>query len=217
MREALACVCAIVSILAAGVLWEPTRAIAARVLLVASLLWLLLIKMQYVFRAPTTEVSYQNWGQTAVIVGAAWALYVECATAWDRRRFAFAAGPSGWRTGCILYGLAMIAFGLSHFFYLQLTAPLIPDWLPWHEGWAYFTGIAYTLAGIAMITGVLAPLAAALSTVQIALITFMVWPPLALSHKMTAFQWREFITSWLLTAAAWVVADSYRARRGRNM
>ena len=216
LREALVYVCDVVSMMAAGLLWHRTQAIAARVLLAASVLWLLLIKMQYVIRAPTTEVSYQSWGQTAVIVGAAWALYAHYAEAWDHRRLGFAAGPNGLRTGQILYALAMIAFGLSHFFYLELTAPLIPNWLPWHEGWAYFTGIAYTLAGVAMITGVLARLAAALSAVQIALITFIVWPPLALSHTMTPFQWREFITSWLLTAAAWVVADSYRARIARD-
>jgi uncharacterized membrane protein len=211
MRDMLAYVCAVVSIIAAGLLWRRTQAIAARVLLIASLLWLLLIKMRYVFLDPMTEVTYQNWGQTAVIVAAAWALYVESATAWDRRWLSTAAGPNGLRVARILYGLAMIAFGLSHFFYMQFTAPLIPDWLPWHEGWAYFTGVAYTLAGISMFVGVLARWAAALSALQMAFITFLVWPPIALAHRMTAFQWREFVTSWLLTAAAWVVADSYRA------
>jgi len=213
MREGLVYIGNIVSILAAGLLWSRTQAISARVLFAATLLWLLLIKMRYIFLAPTTEGSYQTWGETAVIVAAAWALYVEYATTWDRRRLGFAAGPNGLRTSRIVYGLALIAFGLSHFFYLQLTAPLIPDWLPWHEGWAYFTGATYTLAGIAIVTGVLARWAALLVAIQIALITFVVWTPLALSHTMTAFQWNEFVTSWLLTAAAWVIADSYRAPR----
>jgi uncharacterized membrane protein len=212
MREGLVYLGNIVSIVAGGLLWSRTQTIAARVLFVATLLWLLLIKLRYIILAPTTEGSYQTCGETAVVVAAAWALYVEYATAWDRRRLAFVAGPTGLRASWILYGLALIAFGLSHFFYMELTAPLIPDWLPWHEGWAYFTGVAYALAGIAIVVGVLARWAAILVAIQIALITFIVWPPLALSHKMTAFQWGEFITSWLLTAAAWIVADSYRGR-----
>ena len=210
MREVLMYLGNIVSIVAGGLLWSRTQTIAARVLFAGTVLWLLLIKLRYIFLDPTSEGSYQTCGETAVVVAAAWALYVDYATAWERRRLAFVAGPNGLRAGWILYGLALIAFGLSHFFYMRLTAPLIPDWLPWHEGWAYFTGVAYTLAGIAIVTGVLARLAAVLAAIQIALITFIVWPPLALSHTMTEFQFREFITSWLLTAAAWVIADSYR-------
>lgn len=210
MREGLMYLGNIVSILAGGLLWSRTQTIAARVLFVATLFWLIVIKLRYIFLAPMTEGSYQTCGETAVVVAAAWVLYVEYAKAWDKRRLAFFAGPNGLRTAWILYGLALIAFGLSHFFYMQLTAPLVPDWLPWHEGFGYFTGVAYTLAGIAIIVGVFARLAAVLVAIQIALITFIVWPPLALSHKMTAFQFGEFITSWLLTAAAWIIADSYR-------
>ena len=187
MRDGLMYLGNIVSILAGGLLWRRTQAIAARVLLVATLFWLIVIKLRYIVLAPTTEGSYQTCGETAVVVAAAWALYVEYATTWDRQRLGFAAGPHGLRVGWILYGLSLIAFGLSHFFYMQLTAPLIPDWLPWHEAWGYFTGVTYTLAGIAIVISVFARMAAVLAAIQIALITFVVWTPLALSHTMTEF------------------------------
>ena len=213
-REALAYLCAVVCVACgAGLLWPRTAAVAARILLAYLLLWLLLVKMRVILLAPAVEVAYQSWGETAVIVAGAWTLYVRFATGWDRRWLGFASGATGLRIARVLYGLAMIAFGLSHFVYLQMTAPLVPDWLPWHVAWAYFTGAAYLAAGAAVLVGSCARLAAGLSTLQMGLFTLLVWVPIAASAQMTASQWGEFGVSWALTAAGWVVAESYALSR----
>lgn len=194
-----------------GLVWQRSATIAARALFAFLLSWLLLIKLPYILHSPTVEVTYQSAGMTAVLVAGAWVMYAWLADERDRRWFGFATGERGLRLARGLYGLAMLAFGLSHFFYLRLTAPLVPAFLPWHVGWAYFTGCAYLAAGAAILSGVYARLAAVLSTVQMGMFTALVWLPLMAAGTLTAFQWGEFINSWALTAAAWVVADSYRA------
>jgi len=74
-REALAYLCAFISLASGmGLLWQRAAAPAARVLFVYLLLWLLLFKARYIFLAPTVEVSYQTCGETAVIVAGAWVL-----------------------------------------------------------------------------------------------------------------------------------------------
>jgi uncharacterized membrane protein len=210
-RAELAGVCALVSVAAgAGLLWQRAALATARGLLIYLVLWALLFKGRFVLTQPLTEGTWQSLGENAVLVAGVWVLYAALAGEGDRRRFAFATGERGVRIARVIYALAMVAFGLSHFVYLDFTAPLVPGWLPWHVGWAYFTGAAYLAAAVAMLFGVWARLAAALSTLQMGGFTLLIWVPMALSGPMTPFRRGEFILSWTLTAAGWVVADSYR-------
>jgi uncharacterized membrane protein len=214
-REALVYVCAIVSLACGiGLLWRHAAAPAARALLGLLMLWFLVFRVSAAFRAPKSQDSWSGLGETAVMVAAAWVLYAWFATDWDRQRVGFAVGKNGLRVARMLYGLAMIPFGVAHFNYAKETAALVPAWLPWHMGWAYFFGGTFLAAGVAILSGKFAGLAAALSAVQIGLFTTLAWFPIVAAGSRNPFVISETILSVALTAGAWVVADSYRRASG---
>ncbi len=209
-RELLVYLSAFISLATGiGLLWQRTATVAARVLLAFLLLWFLLFRLPYIFLEPGVETAWSA-SEAGVMLAAAWVLYVWFATDRDKQRLRFATGNNGLRIARVLYGLAFIFFGVSHFLYLQNTVSLVPGWLPWHRFWACFTGAALIAAGFAVLIGVFARLAAALSAFELGMFTLLVWVPIVAAGSKDAFQWSETIVSVALTAGAWVVADSYR-------
>ncbi len=209
LREALVWLSAIISLICGvGLLWPRTAGAAARVLLMSFLVWLLFLRVPRMIHAFAVDTWWAS-AQTAAMAGAAWVLYVRTAGKREGQRAPSARGGAGLRIARALYGLALIPFGVAHFLYLARTTSMVPGWLPWHLAWAYFFGGTFIAAGVAVLIGVLARLAAVLMVVQLALFTVLVWVPVIIGTP-SASDWGEFVVSWALTAAAWVVADSYR-------
>ena len=189
-----------------GLLWRRTTLVAARVLLTWLLLWLLLARLVEAAMAPAVEGYWSGCGETLVLAAAAWLLMARQADDGAARRPAFACGPRGRVIARVLYGLALVPFGLAHFVYLKETMSLVPAWLPWPRGWALLTGAAYLAAALALLTGVRARLAAGLAAWQIGAFTVLVWLPIVASGRADASACSETVISLALTAAACVIA-----------
>ena len=113
------------------------------------------------------------------------------------------------RTGECVFGVCAILFGGAHFFYMSLTTPLVPRWLPpAPEFWAYATGIGHIAAGVAILAGVQARLAAILLTAMYASFTPLVHVPMLLADPRSRTNWTENALNLALVGAAWVVASA---------
>lgn len=196
-----------------GLVFSRTAAMVARLILTTLSLWLLLFRLPTLLYKPPFVACWSVF-PLAVMLAAAWVLYVWSATDWDRRYLGYIACKGRVRAARTIYSLSLIFFGLAHFIDLDDTLSLIPNWMPAHLFWAYFTGCAFIFAGIAILVGIWGQLAALLAAVQIGLFLFLVWIPIVGAGSKDTFQWSETILNAALLTGAWVVADSYREGPG---
>jgi uncharacterized membrane protein len=154
----------------------------------------LLLKLPVVVKHPLVEVTWQAMAEIVVVLAGAWVLY--------------AANKRAPRIAQLVFGLALIPLGLAHFVYLNLTAPLVPAWLPYHTGWAYFTGAAQIAAGVGVLLGIYPRLAASMEAAMLSAFTALVWIPAIVAAPTSRPSWSELTISWAVSAGAWVVAAS---------
>jgi uncharacterized membrane protein YphA (DoxX/SURF4 family) len=118
------------------------------------------------------------------------------------------------RLGRLTFGVCALVFGGAHFVYMKFTTPLVPKWLPpTQEFWGYATGIGFVAAGVAILTGVQARLAAILLTVMLASFGLLANGPMLLADHSSHFNWSESAVNLAVTGVAWVVADSLAESR----
>ena len=112
--------------------------------------------------------------------------------------------------GQSIFGVCALVWGGAHFVYMNLTAPLVPKWLPPSQVfWGYLTGIAFILAGLAILTRIRARLAAILLTAMLLSFTVLVHIRILFTDHKLEFNWTELAINLAIGGAAWVVADSF--------
>lgn len=105
-------------------------------------------------------------------------------------------------------GVCAISFALGQVLYLRPTAGLVPKWIPPNQMfWAILTTVAFALAAIALLINRYARLATYLMTLMLALFGILVWIPRLIARPNGHFTWSEFALTFLITGAAWAVAD----------
>ncbi len=209
---ALAYIAAVFLIAAgAGLEWRRTAAWAAGALVIYYAI------VVFVMNGRLLPANYAQYGiyeslaiQLAVMLGAV-IIFA------SRAAIDAAVSAHAIRIARMTFGICAIVFGGAHFAYMNLTAPLVPAWLPPNQVfWGYATGVFHIAAGLAILSGVQARLAAILLTIMYASFTPLVHIPQLLAGHLGQFNWSENGENITLTGVAWLVADSLAGRAGGN-
>ena len=195
-----------------GLLSKATAPWSARILFAYLIVWLLL-KVPALVVAPRVVAVWLGFGEIAVLLSGGWVLFATLADVGEGSPLKFATGENGIRLARILFAVSLIPIGLSHLVYVKETAALVPAWLPYREGWARLTGVGQIACGLGVLFSILPRVAASAEAAMISLFTLLVWAPAILAAPTTRLPWTAFFISWVIAAAAWVVAQNIAPKR----
>jgi uncharacterized membrane protein len=190
-----------------GLLFRILTGWAAILCFAYCLLWALL-KVPPLFAKPQVEDSWLGLGELVVILAGAWVLFAQYGPVLKT----LSPNQAG-RIARLLLGIAVIPIGLAHLVYLQQTAAFVPHWFVFLPFFAGLTGVAQILCGICLLLSIVPGWAALLQAGMFSAFTIFVWGPRIATASAGRFSWTAFFVSWIITAAAWVVAADLVARR----
>ena len=109
----------------------------------------------------------------------------------------------------LAFGLCLVAFGTAHLLYTNETAAMVPAWLPpGQRAWALATGAFHLLAGLALLSGVRAHLAARLVAAMFIGFGLFVWAPQLFLNPGDHVAWAGNAINFALIGAAWAGSSS---------
>ena len=106
-----------------------------------------------------------------------------------------------------IFGVPWIIFGTQHFLYVDFVANIIPAYFPVRPFWAYLTGAAMIAAGISLVTGVKARLAAALLGVMLLAFFVLIQVPKIIGIDSSAVAWTRIFQDAAIAASAFMLAE----------
>jgi hypothetical protein len=119
------------------------------------------------------------------------------------------------------FGLCSVNFGLAHLTDVPNVAPMVPRWMPLgQEFWTILTGVFFTLAGLAILSGILDVLGARLLSLMLLVFSALALAPNVFASPHRHVPWGANAYNLAAVGAVWILADSIannRAQQERNI
>jgi uncharacterized membrane protein YphA (DoxX/SURF4 family) len=111
------------------------------------------------------------------------------------------------------FGLSSLDFGVGHLTGVKEVAAMVPKWmLLGGQFWASLTGIAFILAGVAILSGILDVLASRLLALMLLVFSVLVLAPAVFAHPHAHIVWGSNAYNLAAAGAVWIFAESIAHR-----
>jgi len=169
----------------------------ALLLAAAYTLWLLILHGPILVSKPADLGTWNGIAEVVFMICGAITLYAAAA---GKLTAKFAHGV------CIAAGLSALAFGATHFKYVEFVAALVPAWLPPSQiFWAFATGVGHLVAGLALLSGIKTALGATFLALMMALFVLLVHLPRVIASPDEHLEWIMLGVALSLSGSAWAI------------
>lgn len=207
-REILACIVAVIEILAGVAIQWPKTVRAGAIALAGLFLIFALFMVPFIVAKPKAFGYWDGFFEPLSQGAGALIVYAMAIRRGSGRLGRLA------QFGYICFGICLIPFTAAQVVYLSHTAELVPKWLPPGQMfWAIATTVAFGLAAIALLSGRVALLASRLLTAMLLGFWVLVWLPICSRTPHSLENWSENVVTLSVAGAAWVVADYLSQKR----
>jgi hypothetical protein len=200
--------------------WLPARAALACVIGVAGVAAGLAIVDGRPARRVARGVTGAMWLSTLALLIPQLLANLRDAGAWTCVFEAIAIGGGGavlgWperpALGRIAFGASLPVFAVLHHLFRDYIVSVLPSWLPGNGlCWTYFTAAAHLAAGLSLVTGVLARLAAILAGIMFGTWVVVLHAPRIATTPSSSDEWTSGLIALAMCGGAWLIADARRA------
>jgi uncharacterized membrane protein len=117
-------------------------------------------------------------------------------------------GSSLATAGRFAFAISLIVFAVQHFIYARFIATLIPSWIPVHVFWAYFIGVAFLGAALAIAAKVQAKLATILLGTMFLLWVLVLHLPRVAAAPSNGNEVTSLFIALAMSGASFILASS---------
>ncbi len=109
-------------------------------------------------------------------------------------------------------GAFLLVSGIQHFLFAEFVKFLMPTWIPGAVLWTYFAGVALFAAGLALITGIKAKLAATLAGWMVFTWLLVLHIPRAIAES-NQNEWTAVFEALAVSGILFILSDTIRSRK----
>ena len=186
----------------AGILYQRLARPAATLLGVMFFLFVVLLHIPRIAAHPSDGNEWTSGFVALAMCGGAWVLARNSPLAGRETSAPFL------KLGRYFFAVAFVAFGIQHFVYARFAAGLGPPWFLGRPLWAYLTGAVFIAAGITILLGKMARLAATLLGTLISLFFLLLYVPRITAQLHNPGPWTSGFEVLALCGSAMVLANT---------
>ncbi|MFL6618001.1 MAG: hypothetical protein ACJ8MH_05340 [Povalibacter sp.] len=174
---------------------------------------------ELLLHVPPLLMTGENWlgaAELLALSGGSLALLGMTATRAYPGMLDWVLGSKAITLGKLLFAFSLLVFGYSHFLYAEPASQMIATWVPGRLFFTYLSGIGHIAAGLSLLTGVLARIAAPTLCGMFASFILFFHLPRIIPDPGSRYEWTSTLISLLLSGAAWAIAAAVQMAKSSN-